>query len=210
MRFFVLLSALVCYTAASPAVFESAYQAVRSAVSLVSDDRYEEAPYTATEMGDQIQKRVYPGKKWACTKRTVSADDTEENSGMFWKLFRYIQGANDQEMKIKMTVPVSTETVRNGNNMELEMCFFIGEQHQANPPAPTNPDVTIKSAARTIYTRTIGGYMNKASWALEAKVLGEKLTEMGLNYDNSKYFTVGYDAPFKWWNRRNEIWYLAQ
>jgi len=210
MKSFIIASAFICCAVASPAVFESVGQAARSFASLLSDPEYGAAPYTSTDMGDQIMKRVYQEKKWACTTKTTTEEDMEGNSGMFWKLFGYINGGNDQELKIKMTVPVSTETVKSGNEVELEMCFFIGEQHQTNTPVPSNPDVVVKTVGRTIYTRTIGGYMNKFTWDKEAKELKEKLTDMGLNFDNSRYFTVGYDAPFKWWNRRNEVWYIAQ
>ena len=39
--------------------------------------------------------------------------------------------------------------------VRLEMCFYIGEEHQASVPEPTNPDVFIQNAERTIYTRSI-------------------------------------------------------
>ena len=39
--------------------------------------------------------------------------------------------------------------------VRLEMCFYIGEEHQASVPEPTNPDVFIQNAERTIYTRFI-------------------------------------------------------
>ena len=41
-------------------------------------------------------KRVYQEKKWACTTKTTTEEDMEGNSGMFWKLFGYINGGNDQ------------------------------------------------------------------------------------------------------------------
>ena len=47
-----------------------------------------------------------------------------------------------------MTIPVSIYVVPvegEDDPEEREMCFFIGEEHQANPPTPTNPDVYIQA-----------------------------------------------------------------
>jgi len=49
--------------------------------------------------------------------------------------------------------------------------------------------------------------MKSAGWAMEAEILAQKLTDQGVAFDRSRYYRVGYDAPFKFWNRRNEIWY---
>ena len=41
----------------------------------------------------QFEERRYEGGKyWACTKRTIAADDDKNEYGMFMKLFRYITG----------------------------------------------------------------------------------------------------------------------
>merc|ERR1719468_936803 len=124
--------------------------------------------------------------------------------------FNYIQGANSKERKIPMTVPVSTHVTKTSGT-ELEMCFYLNASEQSDAAAPTNPDVYIKEEpTRTIYTRIIGGYMNTASWKTEAEELAAKLQELGINFEGNSYWKVGYDAPFKFWNRRNEIWYLKK
>jgi len=206
MKSFILLSFCLCVASAVPA-FDSASQVARSIYSLVTDPSYEEAPYTETQLGDQIVKRIYPAKHWVCNTKTYS-DVDERQSGQFWKLFQYIQGANAESAKIEMTVPVTTHvTPRTEGGDIREMCFFIGEEHQENVPAPTNPDNSVVTFSGEIYTRTIGGYMSQATWRAEAEALKAKLTQMGLTFDASSYYTVGYDAPFKWWNRRNEVWF---
>lgn len=64
---------------------------------------------------------------WACTEGTIdyqadAANDgvlgifnyftrdrsNDENGRLFWRLFRYIQGENENSQKIDMTVPVTT------------------------------------------------------------------------------------------------------
>jgi len=178
--------------------------------SVTGQNEYNEAPYTATQLENGVQKRVYSSVKWACTNKTTSVENSDsQTSGLFWRLFKYIDGLNADNSKIAMTVPVTTEVKTNGDEMEMEMCFYISPDHQANPPAPTNPEVYITQAERTIYTRTIGGYMNQEKWAREAEQLNEILGGMGLTFNTDRYWKVGYDAPYKFWNRRNEVWYEA-
>ena len=81
---------------------------------------------------------------WACTK----TDDS--NNDMFMTMFRYISGANEGNVQIPMTAPVSTKWSGEGR----EMCFFIEKAHQANPPVPTDSSVNIVNRpAMNVYTR---------------------------------------------------------
>jgi len=177
--------------------------------SVTGQNEYGEAPYTSIQLENEIEKRVYPLTNWVCTKKPATQAESNSQSSLFWKLFKYIDGGNVDSTKIPMTVPVTTAVSGNGDNLELEMCFYIGSAHQANPPAPTNPAVYISPQQRTIYTRTIGGYMNSASWMKEASDLATMLQGMEVALNMDRYFKVGYDAPFKFWNRRNEVWYPA-
>ena len=55
-----------------------------------------------------------------------------------------------------MTIPVSTwvDASEEGEEGSREMCFFLGEQHQQNPPKPTNELVYFKERpAMTVFTR---------------------------------------------------------
>ena len=66
---------------------------------------------------------------------------------MFWKLFKYISGANDKETKIPMTAPVSIYIDPGaGPNCEstFSMAFYIPAEFQENTPKPTDPDVSIE------------------------------------------------------------------
>ncbi len=48
--------------------------------------------------------------------------------------------------------------------------------------------------------------MNQAKWEKELAEMDKMIEEKGLKVDKSHYYTNGYDAPFKLWNRRNEVW----
>ena len=48
--------------------------------------------------------------------------------------------------------------------------------------------------------------MNEEKWKKELDSLDALIEKQGLKIDKSHYYTNGYDAPFKMWNRRNEVW----
>merc|ERR1712176_897023 len=171
---------------------------------------YEMAPYSVTRtLENGIEERVYPGGSWACTQtprphQTSEEDDT--SSQLFWRLFQYIGGENQDQVKYEMTVPVST-LMSPGS---MEMCFFMSKSLPGPPSSPTNPLVFIKEEGeRALYVSRFGGFMKAAGWSMEAQRLAQQLNDQGVNFDrsSSRYYRVGYDAPFKFWNRRNEIWY---
>lgn len=128
--------------------------------------------------------------------------------------------------KIPMTVPVSMlNKDLDEETVEQEMSFYVDEKHQENPPKPNNPNVYITTRPElTVYTRylhdgiigsyqyyyflprTVGGFMNQAKWKKEMEELDKLIEAKELKVDKSHYYTNGYDAPFKLWNRRNEVW----
>ena len=99
----------------------------------------------------QFEERNYDGGvKWVCTEST-------DDSGMFQNLYQYISGSNSESENIDMTTPVSTKWQKG----ELhEECFYLNNEHQANPPKPNSPDVYIVTRpAMTIYTRYVLSYL---------------------------------------------------
>merc|ERR1711990_605251 len=97
---------------------------------------------------------------------------------MFMKLFRYISGVNKEQDEVAMTAPVLTSMkLLEGNQITKEMCFYIEKKHQANPPTPVDPDVTIETNKEfTVYVHTFGGYaMKDAVNIREARKFAEVL-----------------------------------
>merc|ERR1712123_475262 len=172
-----------------------AYQAVNSvmgnALNVVFQlssrfTEYETAPFTNIgDIGlDGLEERLYPARKWVCTKKVTSDSETDPKSGMFWSLFKYIQGGNSMETKIAMTTPVSTFVKEDtaASSITYEMCFFIGSAFQDNTPIPSNTRVYIKEVPeRKIFTRRVGGWMDQEKWEIEAAQLRELLTAKGLS-----------------------------
>merc|ERR1712222_217399 len=107
---------------------------------------YECAPYTVLETAADYQVRRYPSAKWATVTMTRSQQTPNKS---FMKLFGYISGANEDEAKISMTVPVATkvtaeeeENEEGGPLMKEEMGFYVPTSHQESPPKPKG-EVTI-------------------------------------------------------------------
>merc|ERR1719470_647546 len=166
----------------------------------------------STQAAPQLEERLYPARKWVCTKKVSSVTDSDPKSGMFWSLFKYIQGGNSAEAKIEMTTPVTTMAKADtaAGTVTYEMCFFIGAAHESSPPTPSNTRVYIKEEPeRRIFTRKVGGWMDSEAWETEATELKEVLTGKGLSFSDESYYQVGYDAPSKVWNRRNEVWFYS-
>jgi len=168
---------------------------------------YTEAPYTVTQThSGGVQERLYPAMSWMCNKRTENTESDIQRSSLFWPLFSYIQGGNADLTMIPMTIPVTTLVTHTNGQVTLEMCFFMGAD---TPPASTNPAVYLKQEGeRRIVTRTVGGYMDTEAWKVEAEELRDALHQQGINFVEDRWYQVGYDAPHKFWNRRNEIWYM--
>merc|ERR1712226_312253 len=150
-----------------------------------------------------VEERSYPGMNWMCNKRTEAAESDIQRESLFWPLFSYIQGGNAD----LATIPMTTLVTHTGGQVTMEMCFFMGA---SSPPAPTNPAVYVKAEGeRRIVTRRVGGYMATEKWQAETTALLAVLQEQGVRVETDRLYQVGYDAPYKFWNRRNEVWYMA-
>ncbi|TRY79576.1 hypothetical protein TCAL_11193 [Tigriopus californicus] len=178
---------------------------------------FEGAPYTVTKTHDNgLEEREYTPYKWAATKfvPNIDGDDPgQSTSPMFRRLFNYITGENETKQKIAMTIPVSTwvSTEKQGAEQSREMCFYIGQDIQDNPPKPTNEHVYIvERKPMTILTRKISGYPNETTWKQEYQNILEMAKDMNVDVDQTGYYQNGYDAPQKFINRRNELWLVKK
>ncbi|XP_042872142.1 heme-binding protein 1-like [Penaeus japonicus] len=206
MRYLILLTVLLAATSTRADFFDNISSQISSFFR-----SYEEPIYNTTHLYPGYQERVYAPSKWVCTEHTAHSDDDDVTEVMFWKLFRYISGDNDRSEKIDMTIPVTTEFTKGGATNQYEMCFYIGLEHQSNPAIPTDAQVTIQERPQlTVLTRTIGGYVeDDEEWLEEASRLAEIIkANNGETVSLSHMYWVGYDAPFKFWNRRNEVWFI--
>jgi len=124
----------------------------------------------------------------------------------FFRLFGYIQGANDQGVKMNMTAPVLMG--RAAGSPVKTMQFYIPEA-VAQAPAPTNnQNNRLDWPARDFYVRTFtteGRYPSESEWSTELGALKAAIGDASL-YDASLHFTAGYNSPMDRGQRTSEIW----
>lgn len=135
----------------------------------------------------------------------------------FWRLFRYIQGNNENEQKIKMTVPVTTVYKKNPttDKTNFTMSFYLPPSI-TNPPSPNDNTVwTKRKGSFKVYVHSFGGFaMSQKTWEKHVQMLQRMLDRDGYSGQyishNDMYITAGYDDPIKLFNRHNEVWLLAK
>lgn len=163
--------------------------------------------------GRDYEVRTYHATKWVSTSLKGLDLDPAMNTG-FRRLFKYISGTNQNRVKVEMTAPV-TGFVEPGAGPACEstftVSFYIPEEHQENPPPPSDPDVFIEHRPQfTAYVRTYGGFSTQQTKLLELQKLLDSLRRDGAEHVERPYYVAGYDSPFKLSHRRNEVWVLRR
>ncbi len=150
----------------------------------------------------KVEIRRYPELIFAQTR--LDSNSYSENSSLgFRRVAGYIFGGNEQGAKIAMTTPVVMEM-----GSQTEMAFVMPKQYDMDAlPDPSNPNVTIaKKNARTLAVLRFGGYSDDKKIKEKASELREILAKEGILFD-SKLIYMGYNAPWDFIGRRNEVAY---
>ncbi|XP_062585678.1 heme-binding protein 2-like isoform X2 [Saccostrea cucullata] len=181
--------------------------------SVVTSKGLDKPVYETLSSDKGYELRRYSPAKWVSYTTKHMKQEKARTEG-FWKLFNYIQGENEKEMKIDMTAPVSTKVEPGaGPNCEstFTVSFFIPPEHQENPPQPKNPNVFIEERPEfEAYVKTFGGFAKEDSWINEAQKLSEDLKEKTNEVRQDYWFTAGYNSPFQLFGRTNEIWFVKK
>ncbi|MFM8595470.1 MAG: SOUL family heme-binding protein [Flavobacteriales bacterium] len=151
-------------------------------------------------LSKKAEIRRYPALVLAQTQMPTKTYD--ENSSMgFRRVAGYIFGGNESGQKIAMTTPVIMEM-----GQETEMAFVMPKQYAMDAlPQPSNPDVKIaKQAARTLAVLRFGGYSNEQKITEKAQELKLLLQKEGIAF-NDQLIYMGYNAPWDFIGRRNEV-----
>ena len=155
---------------------------------------YETQPYKVVKNYDMFELRYYPSVAMVQTE-----SDTESGQN-FRKLFQYISGSNESNLKIAMTTPVHME--KKGN--KEKMAFVLPSSIEI-PPEPQNENVQIVQSKEAYFAAIgYGGYSTKSKSEYYTKILKENLNENKLKIQGDPIL-LGYNSPYKFFNRLNEI-----
>ncbi|GFN90992.1 heme-binding protein 2-like [Plakobranchus ocellatus] len=169
--------------------------------------------FTVLNTTDKWELRHYPLTKWVATNATAM-NKQEVGRTMFRRLFQYISGANAANVNIDMTAPVATKAIPGqGPNCESEfiMHFMLPFTYWQNPILPTNPAVYIvQTPPMDVYVRHFGGFATDDDYLENLATLSTDLSTAEIAVEGSFFFMAGYDGPYTFINRRNEVWIVKQ
>jgi len=168
--------------------------------------------YIVLEKKEGYELRKYEAAQWVSTT-TMGMDYKNSTSGLFWKLFQYIEGENEKSQKIAMTSPVTTYVKPgSGPNCKTRFTrsFYIPYSVQASPPKPSAQDVFLESRPEiTVFVRSFSGYSTVDAHLSNLQIMSAAINDDS-RYHREYFYTVGYDSPYKWWDRHNEVWLVAK
>lgn len=155
---------------------------------------YETQPYQVIKKYDRFELRYYP------PAQMVTAESPLSSNQNFNLLFQYISGANADNLKIPMTTPVHMSQ----NSGQKKMSFVLPKQ-LTEPPLPKNQRVQLTQSKATYFVAIqYGGYSNSTKTAYYTDALKKALLEEGFKPLGTP-INLGYNSPYKFFNRRNEI-----
>ena len=148
-----------------------------------------------------MEIRYYPSATFA----TIYSAETEYKalaSSGFRRLAGYIFGGNDQAQSIPMTAPVRMEMGTKGSSMSFVMPERFSEN---NLPKPKDSKIQIqKSAPQYVAVISFNGYANDEKIREHRDLLLKLIQAKGIQV-SGEYSFLGYNAPYQFWGRRNEV-----
>lgn len=188
-----------------------AVAAAWSVASVATARGTERVPYTTVGRVEGVEFRRYPE-----TVRVRTTADSQEAA--FWRLFEYIDGANDGGRSMSMTAPVETpadegesiamtapvETIRGGG---VTMSFFLpASVTPETAPAPTGEAVElVVDPPRTLAVTSFAWWTPRPRVALRKRRLLAALERAGVETTGESRLRR-YDPPWTApWLRTNEV-----
>lgn len=160
--------------------------------------KYETQPYEVLrqfDQTDQIELRFYPAAMM------VAIESPKARNGNFNALFRYISGNNEAQEKIAMTTPVYMSSTA----QTQRMAFVLPQKYMHTAPLPKDEGMELKKTSPGYFMAIrFGGYSSAEKVAFYTQKLRSTLASEGYKTKGAPAL-LSYDAPYKFYNRRNEI-----
>ena len=156
--------------------------------------------YTLVKAYDDFEVREYEASLFTSVKLPTN-DFKEGSSKGFSVLAGYIFGGNDKEQQIAMTSPVSMSL-----EDSMTVMFMVPKELRKDElPLPNSKEIAFKEEpSRTVAAITFGGWSDSNKIESYKQKLISALDKEGVSY-TSKFFFLGYNAPYEMTNRRNEV-----
>ena len=152
--------------------------------------------YEVVEKYDNIEIRYYPPAAKVMSKGKINGNSNFRN------LFNYISGSNSNNEKISMTTPVYMKNDKENQIMEFVLPKKFNDKEI---PKPVNDNLEIyKSEEGTYASIRFSGYSNDEKQEFHTQRLLTKIKELKRLVKGTPIL-LSYDAPYKFYNRRNEI-----
>ncbi len=169
---------------------------------LVSSNlKTENQKYRLVRKEAKFEIRFYPSATFAKIYSQGTNYKSVASSG-FRKLAGYIFGGNDQGKSIAMTSPVRMEIGNQGSTMS----FVMPEKYkESDLPKPKDSGVHIvKSSPQYVAVIRFGGYADDEKITEKRDELLALIQKKGIKVAG-EYSFLGYNAPFQFWARKNEV-----
>jgi hypothetical protein len=168
---------------------------------IMSINKTEEQKYRIIQKHKDFEIRFYP----SATIATINSDakNYRDLSGPgFQKLAGYIFGGNESNTKISMTAPVQMDI----NDTVSTMSFVMPSAYtKESLPNPNDPNIVIKNTAEEfVAVIRFGGYASDRDLKFYSEKLKNLLKENGITFFGNYRF-LGYNPPFQFFGRRNEV-----
>ncbi len=168
---------------------------------IMPTNKTEEQKHSIIRKYKDFEIRFYPSATIATINSNAKTYRDLSGPG-FQKLAGYIFGGNEANKKISMTTPVQMDI----NDSVSTMSFVMPSAYKKeNLPKPNDPDVQIKNTAdEYVAVIRFGGYASDEDLKFYSEKLQNLLKENGItSFGNYRF--LGYNPPFQFIGRRNEI-----
>ncbi|XP_072530689.1 heme-binding protein 2 [Salminus brasiliensis] len=163
--------------------------------------------------GEGYEVRHYDATKWVTTEAESHFMEVAVMRA-FRKLFKYISGENEEEIKIDMTGPVITKVKDDRSMLEPSvyvLSFLLPSAYQKAAPKPTDSTVYLTDMPEMdVYVKSYGGWTVSLTSKYFSYRLRESLDSVQAKYNKEYHYDVGYNSPMKLLDRHNEVWYMPE
>ncbi|KAJ3694499.1 hypothetical protein LUZ60_009979 [Juncus effusus] len=185
-------------------------------LKLIVPGRAIESPqYTVVHTDSDFEIRLYRTTAWISAPSDAVSFEKATKSG-FHRLFQYIQGANLNSSRIRMTKPVLTSIVPGTGPLHSSSYYirlYLPSNFQLSPPVPL-PELDLISddwVPHCVAVRQFSGFARDSNVVKEAEKLALSLSRSSWAnssdfYSANAYSIAQYNSPFKLIGRINEVW----